>query len=769
MVDNPLVGSIAAPGCRRALISHKSMKSLRRILNTSRHFLPVAWQDIRANHLGQIFPCYPTVVNLLVNDICNSKCQMCHIWGRKRDHELTPEELSRVLLDPLFRSVKYIGVSGGEPTLRKDLVELYRVIVNKQPRIDGTGIITNAIRSEDVVTKLRESFDVCRNAGIPFNVMISLDGIGHIHDKVRGRPGNFQSALNVIESLRHEIDLPLSIGCTVTKDNVWHVDEVLDWCRTEEIYGRFRVAEFIHRLYNDDQAAYIRNFSDDEAYHLGLFFSKLEYQYERSPKIRRTYRNIRTMLMENAPRSIKCPWQTNGVTLDCRGQLLYCAPRSPILGNCLKSPAKQLYLGNLVKRKEILRNDCDGCIHDYHADETISERVRLAKDERWHRKLSLRAAVKAARSAAGRRAGLPRDVPPGTFLIVGWYGTETAGDKAILAEIVHRIRERSRSPRILLASLFPYVTHRTVRELGIDEIEVIPSYSRDLWHWAEAADEVIMGGGPLMHLDQLGLVLMSFLRAKRAGARTVVAGCGVGPLDRGGDYPEAVQWILRLADVIELRDSRSVALAREMTGRTDITNTGDPAGDYVKRWQIQTSSRPPVRSDEPFLNLYLREWTTEYQAGESPAGFEDIKNNFETELAGWVRQVCKSHGLRPKLVPMHHFCIGNDDRDFNRRFSARLLADLNPVVEFRPVSLDEILTGMGQATLNICMRFHSILFAHELEVPYFAIDYTSGGKISGFLSDSDALDNMIDLREVANGGWKKLISGKSIPLRRSEH
>lgn len=740
-----------------------------RKFRSGKNLAVLAWRDVRTNYFGQVFPCRPTVVNLLVNDICNSKCQMCHIWGRKRDREITPEELSEVLSDPLFDAVEYIGVSGGEPTLRKDLPELYRTIVNKRPRIEGTGIITNAIRGDDVLEKLGASLDVCRSAGVAFNVMVSLDGIGDVHDTVRGRAGNFRSAVKVIGALKEQEGLPLSIGCTITKDNVWHVDEVLEWCRQEGVYGRFRVAEFINRLYNEDQASWIRNFSDDEAYHVGLFFAKLEYQYETSSEIKRTYRNIRKMLMEGAPRSIKCPWQSNGVTLDCRGQLSYCAPRSPILGSCFSESARQLYVDNRSKRKKILQNDCDDCIHDYHAEETISERIQLAKDERWHRKLSLRAAVKAARSAAGRRAGLPRDVPPGTFLIVGWYGTETAGDKAILAEIVHRIRERSRSPRILLASLFPYVTHRTVRELGIDEIEVIPSYSRDLWHWAEAADEVIMGGGPLMHLDQLGLVLMSFLRAKRAGARTVVAGCGVGPLDRGGDYSEAVQWILRLADVIELRDSRSVALAREMTGRTDITNTGDPAGDYVKRWQIQTSSRPPVRSDEPFLNLYLREWTTEYQAGENPAGFEDIKNNFETELSGWVRQICKSHGLRPKLVPMHHFCIGNDDRDFNRRFSARLLADLNPVVEFRPVSLDEILTGMGQATLNICMRFHSVLFAHELEVPYFAIDYTSGGKIRGFLSDSDALDNMIDLREVANGGWKKLISGKSIPLRRSEH
>ena len=105
------------------------------------------------------------------------------------------------------------------------------------------------------------------------------------------------------------------------------------------IYVRFRVAEFIQRLYNEGQGDYVRNFSERETYHLGLFFAKLERTYERSRQIRRTYGSIRRMLLEGAERSIKCPWQSKAVTLDCRGQLLYCAPRSPVLGSCLEESA----------------------------------------------------------------------------------------------------------------------------------------------------------------------------------------------------------------------------------------------------------------------------------------------------------------------------------------------------------------------------------------------------------------------------------------------
>jgi polysaccharide pyruvyl transferase WcaK-like protein len=107
---------------------------------------------------------------------------------------------------------------------------------------------------------------------------------------------------------------------------------------------------------------------------------------------------------------------------------------------------------------------------------------------------------------------------------------------------------------------------------------------------------------------------------------------------------------------------------------------------------------------------------------------------------------------------MHHFCVGNDDRDFNRRFARAHLADLDPVVELAPYSISEILASMQRATLCLCMRFHSVLFAQTLRVPFFAIDYTHAGKVAGYLRDHDCLDRMLSLQQVANGEWDWTVS-----------
>jgi MoaA/NifB/PqqE/SkfB family radical SAM enzyme/polysaccharide pyruvyl transferase WcaK-like protein len=728
-------------------IAHKVRR-----LNAAANFV---YKDIRTNKLGQIFPLFPDVLNLLVNDICNSRCQMCNIWTRGLDKQITPEDLSHILSDRLFSRLRYVGVSGGEPTLRKDLPDIFRSVTAKEPRILGTGIITNALKADLVISRVEASAKVCQEAGIPFNVMVSLDGIGEVHDKIRGRKGNFNNALTVIRHFRNHTDVPVSIGCTITKDNVWGVEQVLDFCRQEGVYGRFRVAEFIRRLYNESQTEYIRNFTEQEQYHLGLFFAKLEYTYETSPDVRRTYRSIRRMLLEGLARSIGCPYQSTAVTLDARGQLLYCAPKSPVLGSALENDALTLYRRNISKRKAILWHDCKDCIHDYHAFETITERLEARTDHVWKQRLSLDKAIASAKETPITHSDWKYE--PSRVLIVGWYGTETAGDKAILAEIIYQVQARTPDADVMLASLYPFVSQHTLRELGYPNITVVPSYGPQFWDLAATVDEVIMGGGPLMHLEELGLVLWAFIRAKRAGHRCRIWGCGIGPLSRGDRYRDAVREILRLADVIELRDLDSVELGRQLTGRLDIAKTDDPAVGFVLRWKPE--SKRGIMQPRSYLNLYLRQWTNEYQGDLSDRAFIELREEFEHQLGRGIRDLCNQFSLRPRLLPMHHFCVGNDDRDFNRTFAEKYLADLEPDIELQPISVHEILQSMTEGKLSICMRFHSVLFANTLGVPFVAIDYTNGGKIAAYLRDHNKTANMVSMREIAAGqSWTKNLS-----------
>ncbi|MFM5997805.1 MAG: radical SAM protein, partial [Dolichospermum sp.] len=145
----------------------------------------------------------PLVIQFPVNDICNCRCQMCNIWHQKFDYQITPSELEKALSNPLFSEVKTIGVNGGEPTLRKDLAELVDILFRKLPKLSNISLITNSLNSSQVTERITEIGQVIKSHNGLLDVMVSLDGVGEVHDRVRGRKGNFENAVKVIDFIQN--------------------------------------------------------------------------------------------------------------------------------------------------------------------------------------------------------------------------------------------------------------------------------------------------------------------------------------------------------------------------------------------------------------------------------------------------------------------------------------------------------------------------------------------------------------------------------------
>lgn len=691
------------------------------------------------------FPRYnftkPDVVNLNANDICNSKCTMCNIWQQKQVHEITPDELQKILMDPLFSEVKHIGITGGEPTLREDLPQLYQAVINALPDINGLSIITNAIKKDDVISRIDKVIEVVVGQGKAFAMMVSLDGYGAAHDKIRGREGNFETAISVINYFRAK-KVDVAIGSTISKGNVWDAEELLYYLKKEGIYGRFRVAEFIKRLYNDDRSDVIRNFSEDERYQLTLFFYKLIYSFEENQTFKNTYYSIIEVLNGNK-RSIGCPYQKSGVVLNSRGELAYCAPKSQIIGETLKKSALDLYRSNFSIREKILKSDCDNCIHDYHFALTKEEEEKRKIESGWRTKIKVSnpETLDLVDNVLNKYSYLKSKVKKA--FIVGWYGTETVGDKAILAGIILDLKKKhGEGIQIIIGSLFPYITDHTLLELGI-EARVVHSFSEEMIACAKYSDITIMGGGPLMDLDELSVPLHAFRTAHKYSKSTIVYGCGIGPI-----YLEeneiAIKEILSKSTEIYLRDMGSMKLA-EKFGFTESKLSGDFAKHYL---EIKYNLAEQLEK-ENVITCYLREWTYEYSRDLSLDAFQELKKKFEKGLANFIKSKAIQLGVNEiRLQHMHNFVVGNDDRDFSRYFIATYFSDFDycPITfEQKLSNVDTIVYSMRTSVHNICMRFHSVLFAHTLDTSFTAVDYTKGGKIRNYLSDNSAIDKMMGI------------------------
>ncbi|MCS7064509.1 MAG: polysaccharide pyruvyl transferase family protein [Methylacidiphilales bacterium] len=738
-------------------IKNAAPPKLLKAIRVAKKYSSLAWHDLRIGLFGNLFPPKPTSISMMANDICNSRCQMCLIWQQKKDYEITPDDLRQILADPLFSNVQDVGITGGEPTLRPDLPELFRVVAERRPKIPHASIITNAIRQHDVTTRILQSAEICRQNGTSFSVMVSLDGLGEIHDAVRGRKGNFESAVACIETFK-KAGLPTSIGCTITSTNAPYVDELLDWAIHNNIRAHFRIAEFIDRLYNAPQKQFIRNFDPLTLHHLGLFYSRLIYEYEPNPTYKKTYRSVRGMLTEGKPRTTGCPYHYHAVILTSRGDLLYCSPKSPIIGNLLKqTPASKVFFNNLHIRKEIRQKHCDNCIHDYHVPETFTDKLTFyLKNRRIAHTYHIPSLLKQA-SALPSTPKIPtskiQQLKSSSALIVGWYGTETAGDKAILHTLIHRLLSRPHPPQtIYLASLHPFYSRWTLQELHLpSSVQIIETFSPQFETVCRTTDETLIGGGPLMDIDAMNHILYAFIHTKRRNAIARIEGCGIGPL-RQPHLVALTRELCRLADHITLRDQASTHRCIHEF-RCEAHTVPDPATEYVLKWKLQNASSSPPPNPTPILACYFRDWPINYTEDLPSDQYDSTKTRFENGLLHLLAHLHKTYNLPIAFHAMHNFYEGGDDRTYARHLSRRLLQEFNIPQESityprLPESPSQILSAMKTATLNLCMRFHSVLFAHTLQVPYYAIDYTRGGKIHAYLNDNQASDRLISMDAI---------------------
>lgn len=653
----------------------------------------------------------PEVLNFQVNDICNARCVMCNIWQNKRGRELTPEEFGQLLRRPFFQHLKHVGITGGEPTLRGDLHRFYEQLPEILPAFTGASFITNGFKTPDAIATYAQVHRRYLEIGKSFAGMVSLDGTATVHDATRGRPGSFAKTTATLFGLR-EAGVSAFAACTVVKTNIWGLDDLLEWGKAHNVYIRFRVGEFIRRLYNADRAAEIRAFDSAETRHLVSFYHKLLLEYETDETVKRTYTSVLSILT-GGERLITCPYQTSqSLNLDSSGRFAVCAPRGrpTELG---RNPARRTQ--RVIERLAIRARHCPDCIHDYHGLWTTRESARVA----------------AARTAEAALAATPapgvtpvRALAPQHMLVLGWYGSETAGDIAILGGLLQR-HSALGVKRFTVLSLFPYYSRLTLPPLAAEvgvSLEIEAYDSPAVLDHLERFSSVIMGGGPLMDLEQLRLIQNIFRRAHARGIPCLIEGCGVGPLHHERFHPVVAE-ILKLSQSIRLRDTASANFARRLAGDLTCEVIPDPSIPYLQSTGIKWQRGP-----HGIIRVFFRKLTNEYP--------QDIgQDASNAAVPGMLRKVLAWFpGQRVELCAMHWFPVGWDDR----QFAAELVREINdPRLTFDlvPRTPAELLQKMATADLNLCMRFHSVVFSHTIGAPFVPFDYTAGGKIHAFLQE----------------------------------
>lgn len=312
---------------------------------------------------------YPRVIQLPITYKCNSRCVMCNIWQMDHSNEISLEEFAAFMKDDIFKEVISVGVNGGEPSLVQNLSGYIKEILNL-PKLKSLNIISNGFSQKKFLKSLGDIYKMCHERGVQFHISISLDGVGEIHNSVRGIPNVFEKTTFTIDEIIANQSMycdSYDIGCTIVNQNINYLIQLDTYAKSKNYNIKYRLGIDNKRIESDKLRGQYSVIYGPLRQSAKEFF---HYQMSQTKDLasRFKYYAIFSWLDSKEPKRILgCIWKDEGITLDSRGELYYCAVASDSIGSLRKEKGEKIFFDdkNIEYRKCIVKRSCNNCIHDY--------------------------------------------------------------------------------------------------------------------------------------------------------------------------------------------------------------------------------------------------------------------------------------------------------------------------------------------------------------------------------------------------------------------
>jgi MoaA/NifB/PqqE/SkfB family radical SAM enzyme len=226
---------------------------------------------------------------------CDLACAHCGVWETKKRDELGATDLVKILDRPFFNKVETAWVTGGEPTLRKDLAQISSALRKNLPQMTMLGIASNGYATERIMDRLREMLEELDPGRHGLFIQLSIDGIGEVHDRVRGRQGAFAGLAATVAAIKNlQAQNPgrkiiLGFNCVIQPENVFQLVEINRFARENQSEITFNVVAVTDQYYCNQARGESLGFKKEEKQEIMNFLSGLikdsgpafQYQYQR--------------------------------------------------------------------------------------------------------------------------------------------------------------------------------------------------------------------------------------------------------------------------------------------------------------------------------------------------------------------------------------------------------------------------------------------------------------------------------------------------------
>lgn len=175
---------------------------------------------------------------------CNSRCQMCYIWQNPTDprEEITVETLAK-----LPGGFDNLNVSGGEPTLRRDLAAMIDVLYPKARIME---ISSNGLAPEKLLPIIRKYPDI--------KVRFSLEGDEATNNSIRGEADGYATKVRGLRMLQEAGGKDLGFAFVIQDENVEQLVRTYEFARRQGFELATSTLHNAWQFYKNDNYFYDR-------------------------------------------------------------------------------------------------------------------------------------------------------------------------------------------------------------------------------------------------------------------------------------------------------------------------------------------------------------------------------------------------------------------------------------------------------------------------------------------------------------------------------
>ncbi len=311
----------------------------------------------------------PKVGIIALTNKCNARCGMCNIWKKDSSDVISLELFEKIFKDPMLsQHLESINLTGGEPTLRKDLLDIAKLALENCKNLKGITFNTNGMNTNLVVNSIIGLCNLMATKPFSLQCFLSLDGEQDIHDEVRGVKGAYKDLLNTLEhldQLKKDYHFNFSLNFTINRHNTRSMEKVYDFCKDNEykIDYTYSMPSSIY-FDNEEQMEAIIDKSYENKVAEFLSSKLMDGQLGNS---RSYYRNLIQML-KGGKRKIGCIFQEEGFFLNANGDCYKCWAVDNKIGNIQTDTFSDVWKqANLVENITIVKDKCLDCYNNCYA------------------------------------------------------------------------------------------------------------------------------------------------------------------------------------------------------------------------------------------------------------------------------------------------------------------------------------------------------------------------------------------------------------------